>query len=147
MEDKTVRELLGWTITVWKEPDYDADLTWMGEYSRTPNEYAIETGRGNKYLPYFNPPFENYQGSSEEEIKKYCQQDFEHMEGYGITWGMVAVKATISYKGIQLGSASVWGVEDRWDGKSEWQDEIKDDILWQAFEDVRKNLEILRGVE
>lgn len=164
------------SITIKRIPDYDADTREIGEYSDTPNDYAIvnenasreygrqfvrdlgcECGhseaqhsetedyaigeggikcvvldtaypcdcdyftqihieRGREYR-FYNPPIENYEGESDEDMRKYCRQDYERMSAYNRNeWGYVGVKASAE---VQLGgslvqtirSGGLWGIE------------------------------------
>lgn len=155
------------SVTVKREADYDADTSELGEYSDTPNDYAIvavgehsgefvdrlpcECGhdesdhgsddepdgecvicrgnddgcdgfdrisidRGREYR-YYNPPIENYEGIGDEEMRKYCQQDYARLRDYGNGWCYMGVTASAQ---VQLGkfgpiqvirSGGLWGIE------------------------------------
>lgn len=147
MEERETKKLGKWRVEVWKEPDYDADTDYLGTYSHTPeSDYAIETGRSGNYFEYFNPPHDNYLGCDEEEIRKYCQQDFKHAESYNKSWSMIAIKANIYYGDVRLGTSAIFGIEDIWIGENEWHDEVKADILSQAFGEARQNLKTLKEI-
>lgn len=152
MDDTLIKHTVGRvTLTVERKPDYDPDLSWMGEYSNTPGPYAIDTGKGSRYLQYFNPPWENYKGEPEEEIKKYCRQDFERMEAYNRgDWWMLGICATVTVShdswaaGKEIGRSSVWGVES--DG-GDWINKTAQEQGRAALRDARSFLRSLEPRE
>jgi hypothetical protein len=65
---------------------------------------------------YFNPNHENYKGSTDAEIRQYCQQDYERMEGLQRgDWCFMGVRvdARIVVADViqDITSAGCWGVE------------------------------------
>jgi hypothetical protein len=82
--------------------DDSPDTSWIGEFSDTPGEGAIEHSRnmGNTYK-YFNPANPEY---AEQEYKRMCGLN----DG---SWIFVGLKVTVFRAGIELGSASLWGIE------------------------------------
>src|SRR5258708_7906010 len=71
---------------------------------------------------YFNPNYKNYEGLPEEDIRKYCRQDFDRMESLNSgQWCYIGIRAeaciaTYDAKGMQgtmqrITSGSLWGVE------------------------------------
>lgn len=56
----------------------------------------------NREYRYFNPNHENYKGLPEEEIRKYCRQDFDRMESLNNqNWYYISIRAEAN---IQTGS-------------------------------------------
>lgn len=171
------------SVTVSRIADYDADTSHMGEFSDTPNDYAIvhvgeHSGefvsdvpctcghpdhsenldelcganaesltcdcdyyqadlpeRGREFR-YFNGPIDNYEGEAAEDIRKYCQQDYQRMKGLDSgEWGFTGIKATAE---IQLANAhaiqtitsgGLWGVET--DSEESYIKEIEGEELNQ----------------
>jgi hypothetical protein len=110
-------------VTIKHLTDDNPDTSWMGEYSDTPkSEYAIEREyAGYREYRYFNPPVENYDGATKKEIKKYCQQDYERMEGLNNgNWQFIGIRADAEIHVQQFGnnwliqhitSGGLWGIE------------------------------------
>jgi hypothetical protein len=72
------------------------DLSWIGEYSNSPKEGAIEVGEGPRSYTYFNPA-----------NVEYADQDYERMKAYNRgDWYMLGVWAeveiSIPYYGRKL---------------------------------------------
>jgi len=107
------------SITLKHMPDDYPDTSWLGEFgNRAKSDYAIEhKGERNDY-PYFNPNWENYKGLPEEEIRKYCQQDYDRMvslcNGNWYFMGIIC-EATVTLTDSDLiqtiSSGGLWGIE------------------------------------
>ncbi len=70
----------------------------------------------NRSYRYFNPNYENYKGDTEENIRKYCRQDFDRMEAYNNQqWCFIGIRAEAEYtvnSVIQeITSGGLWGTE------------------------------------
>ncbi len=101
--------------------------------------------RDRNTYQYFNPCHENYKGLEEEEIRKYCRQDYDRMEqlnnGHFCFIGLV-VEAEVS---IPSGTsavnsdvnASLWGIES--DSDKSFFEETERDLLGE----VRSQLKAL----
>jgi ASC-1-like (ASCH) protein len=98
--------------TITKEPDYDADTSYLGEYTDkitdnvivrkyekfyqdlTEEELEEIPERSNEYRG-FKPPIRNYTITSDnpdEETKKYCLQDYQVFEDLNNQqWGYCAI--------------------------------------------------------
>lgn len=124
-------------IRVWtehKQDDSPPDFSYLGKYSDDIQPYAIirvgeHAGKFASDLPedyeipsrgrefrFFIPPHENYKDCTNEEIRKYCKQDFERMEALNRgNWYFIGViaKAEIQTAGTTqiLRSGGLWGVE------------------------------------
>mgnify|MGYP001579817739 CR=1 FL=1 len=94
-------------LECWLEPDLDPDTSWIGEFSNTPGEAAIEHIGDSREFKYFNPA-----------NPEYAQQDYEHMlrlvrgdiAFYGIL-ASISIAHADWYKGKEIGRAAVWGYE------------------------------------
>ena len=84
---------------------------------------------------YFNPNHENYTGDTEENIRKYCLQDYERMESFNRgDWcyiGLIA-EVTVSIPSGQSAvestiDSSVWGIES--DSGKDFISETESDLL------------------
>lgn len=110
-------------VVIEHRQDESPDTSWLGAYSTTAqSEYAIDRVErgdcGHGEYRWFNPPVENYTGTSEAEIRKYCEQDYQRMErlqrGDWYFLGIVA-KAEVhlagSYVVQRITSGGLWGIE------------------------------------
>ena len=115
------------TIKIKQELDTDPDLSWLGTYAKHPagpntrdREERGECGRNE--FRYFNCG-DNYKGSSAEDMKKYCEQDYQRAEQFNSGyWWMIGIKAeAILYvEGVRqaVTSGGLWGIESDSDKKS-----------------------------
>lgn len=103
---------------VWVEhvPDNDPDLSYIGEFSNTAGEHAIEHSMtycniGNREYRYFNP--------ANAEHEKQAQEDYERMKAYGNDWHMIGIRAHAelniphgsSWIIQKISSPGLWGIE------------------------------------
>ena len=122
-------------IIIEHMPDTDPDTSWMGRYSNEPQEWALvrigeHAGEFVKDLPddedlphqgrefrHFNPCADNYEGCTDDEIRKYCKQDFDRMESLSNgNWcfiGITAKAEVVSAGGTcqEVTSGGLWGIE------------------------------------
>jgi hypothetical protein len=85
---------------------------------------------------YFEPNYQNYKGCTEEEIRKYCWQDYERMEGLNNqNWYYLGIRAdakiSVNINGLSqtITSGGLWGIEsdsDETDLESAEKDELAD---------------------
>lgn len=122
-------------------PDDNPDLSWLGEFSNDPGPNAIDHHATGRWLSrsfqgprWFNPPND-----------EYGQQDYERLRDYHIGyWSMVGVVVTASFEGIELGSASLWGIEsDSEDYLNEVAKELTEDAITVAKSRAEKILAAL----
>jgi hypothetical protein len=71
----------------------------------------------NREYRYFNPNYQNYAGLPEEDIRKYCRQDYDRMESLNAgNWCFIGLRAEAE---VQTGSdvvqritsGGLWGIE------------------------------------
>jgi hypothetical protein len=107
-------------VKVRRRPDNDPDLSYLGEYSRTPGKGAIDRvargdcGKGE--LPYFTPCMTGEETGN----PASPEQDYQRMEAYNRgAWCMVGLQAeatiSIDLGGIKtlqtVRSGGLWGIE------------------------------------
>lgn len=101
------------------EQDDSPDLSYFGEYSDRPGEYAIDRakngGMGRNEYRYFN--------AAECENMEQAQQNYARMEAHNRgEWYMLGITVTMSILGIELESDSLWNIES--DSGSDYIEEI-----------------------
>ena len=110
-------------VSVKINKDIDECPTFEGHYSNTDegNRFAIERrNAGHGEYKYFIPPSENYEGDTEDNIKRYCYQDYKRMEAYNSgQWFYMGItaEAEVMYsigngcnRLEHLTSSGLWGV-------------------------------------
>ena len=121
-EQSTVLELQ--SVEVVKLPDDSPDLSWLGEYSSTPQGVHVDRqergdmDRGTHR--YFNGGNANDSSLSPEEQQKVLESDYRRMEDYGNGWICIGIRAVATvHRKVNAGvvqvhafeSAGVWGIE------------------------------------
>jgi hypothetical protein len=87
----------------------------------------------NREYRYFNPNHENYKGLPEEEIRKYCRQDFDRMESLNNgSWCFMGIRAearvqTGSDIVQEITSGGLWGIESD-SGKEHIEETIREEL-------------------
>lgn len=92
-------------------------------YSRNEYEFYVSCN-------YPHPKPEEYQ---------YFLYDFERLESYGDEWWSKGCIVTAFLNGIELGNASLWGIES--DSDEGYFKETEEDLTAQAIDEAKKNLE------
>lgn len=129
------------TVRVCLVPDDSPDLSWLGEYSNTWKEGAIDRKERGDWSSleyrYFLPS--GIRGNTPEQN----EEDYEQMERYGKTWEMLGVvaRAVVTIPFPSGGSkattfqSSLWGIES--DSDPAYLEEMKHEVL----EELRLELE------
>lgn len=96
----------------------------------------------NEYR-FFNPNYENYKGCPEEEIRKYCVQDYERMESLNRgQWCYIGIWAEaevqLSKDGViqELSSGGLRGIES--DSGNDYLSEVEQEELSQLRKELRE---------
>lgn len=155
----------GFQLTAKVEPDYAADLSYLGEFTNTWSADAIRVPEEMRYAPaafkvgweYFEPAIswaEHFRGLQAMGFprhvadclaREYNRRDMRAMtetETYVVT-------VTASRAGIELGSASLGGIDflpktsDR--ERYAYLDECAQDLMGEAIEEARANLIALKA--
>lgn len=153
----------GFTIVVEKKDDDDPDLSHLGEY------YTMKGGAAVPPYPYYDRALEKVvtgpegeEADLEEQHKywnpreyryitlgsgdpDYLEQDAKRLESYGNGWCCVGVVVTATRSGVVLGRSSVWGIES--DSDKSYFEEMAEEMITDALEEAKENLEILKTVE
>lgn len=75
---------------------------------------TVDIARGREFR-YFNPNANNYAGEPDEDIRKYCLQDYNRARTFGDQWSYIGIRAQadvyIDSLRQTLTSGGLWGVE------------------------------------
>lgn len=118
-----------WTKEEEKDSDiivqhaYYEELPFSCHYERNEFEYYVSCN-------YPNPKPDEYQ---------YFIADCKQLEKYGDTWWMKGCIVKAYLQGIELGNASLWGIES--DSDEGYFKETEEDLTAQAIDEAKKNLE------
>lgn len=158
--DKTSFDHEGFSVHAKIVCDQDPDTSWIGEFSDTPGEGAIDhhaTGiwleRSYRGPRYFNPAnysydyYLNTEKRSKSEARslanEQAKQDYKRLVGfYQGDWSMVGVVVTVYRDGVELGSASIWGIETD-SGADCFKSLVMDELLHEAVNEARMTLDKL----
>ena len=124
-------------FSVKEHVDESPDTSFLGEYSNTPGKVYIDREErgdmGRNEYRYFNLGC----GDS-----AYIEQDYKRMEdlnkGY---WSFIGIEVIASKEGIELGHASLWGIESNCG--EEYKQEIIKDLTAEAQKEAEENLKKL----
>ena len=132
-------------VTIKHEVDTDSDTSELGTFDDAPrSKYAIRHSKGDhRVMDWFNPNWENYKGCTQKEIREYCRQDYQRAKSYGQEWGYVGIIVTASLENVELGNASLWGIED--DGGDDYIATTEKDLILDAIHDAEANLAKLQA--
>lgn len=151
----------GFTVRVRFDYDTDPDLSYIGEFSDTPEAGAIDHHEQGRWLGrswrgdrYFNPTnyssalkyYQETEKLSEEEAKaradREAMQDYNRLVGYYTDeWSMLTMVVTVYLNGVMLGDSSLGGVDS--DSGSAHFLEIYEEQLHEAMVEARKTLDKL----
>ena len=100
---------------------------------------------------YFNPNHENYKDLPDDEIRKYCLQDYERIEAYNNQdWCFIGIRAEAEigfpymtegrggrtyYKTEPITSGGLWGLES--DSGADYFKEVESDELHELREELK----------
>ena len=92
----------GFDIVVTLEPDSWPDLSWIGEFSNTPEDGAIDHEHGNsRTVDYFNSA-----------NIEYAKENYDRMMAYqNGHWHMMVIVASAYKSGVELGREALSSVE------------------------------------
>jgi hypothetical protein len=86
---------------------------------------------------YFIPPVENYKGTPQNELIKYCIQDYKRMVDLNRgDWAPVGCVVTMFIDGEAVAYASLWGIES---DAGDYLKEVEEDLISECISDARKN--------
>lgn len=155
--DEATFELDGFVILAKVERDEDPDLSWLGEFSESPEEGAIDhhetdqwLGRSDRGPRYFNPCdyaldyYLNEEKLQPEEAKQkadlQANKDYKRLVAYYQNeWDMVGVVVTASKAGVELGDVSLWGIESD-SAKSFFKGLVRNELAPEAIRIAKKTL-------
>lgn len=124
----------GFKVTARITPDEHSDLSYLGEYTSKYQKGAIvrfapdSRSREHRFFIPSNP--------------EYGRIDYKRMEAYTQGhWCMVGVVVKVYRAGIELGSASVWGIES--DSEERYFTDTAVELAEEAVEEARKAVKAL----
>lgn len=128
----------GFTIKAKAVYDQTPDLSWIGEFSDTPEKGAIDHHATDNWLErsyrgerYFNPATEN------------GELDYKRMLAYAHgEWTMIGIIVKVFREGIELGSASLWGIESD-SGADYFNELVTEELMLEALGEAQDNLDKL----
>lgn len=144
----------------WKEEDGHGPVSdwrkqnYMGRYDKAPGELVLNADRYSARFYDFAAacklalaegwdakPYNTGQETKRQQAAKAARADFERLRGWcNDEWHYVGVVVTASRDGIDLGSASLWGIES---DAGDYLDEVATELLDEALADARTTLESL----
>lgn len=125
-------------ITLRKIPDHDADTSYLGEFSQTPGDFAIDQGEQPRILRYFNAAnVENMEQarSNYDRVMEFENGDVTH---YGIRADAEIATSRNGGKSWLLNtirSGGLWGIES--DSDQDYFDEVGQDALSELKETLK----------
>lgn len=131
------------SVVFKREVDTYPDLSWLGEYSNTPDAVHIDREErgdmGRHEYRYFNMS-SNYEDETPENQQKYMEQDYKRMQDYNRNeWCMLFLicEARVVVNGIvqTVTSGGLGGVES--DSDDSYFEEIKEGQLEELAEVLR----------
>jgi hypothetical protein len=128
-------------MDVWTDYD-DAEDVCIDAGERAEECNCDEHGdmERNQYR-FFNPNHENYKGLPEDEIRKYCLQDYARMEALNNQeFCFIGIRAEADYTLTgrvmqEVTSGGLWGIES--DSSPEYLKEIEDEQLSELREQLK----------
>lgn len=158
------------SVSVDWVPDEDADLSYLGEFSDIWENGAIEnpnwTRGDHRVMRWFIPgiteqahfdslretinprnPAKRVYGvkTARKLARSYVQQDCERALSYGESWEMEGCIVTIEVDGIEMGSASLWGIES--DSDDDYKRSTALELLSEARDSANAALDRLSDLE
>lgn len=95
--------------------------------------------RGNKFRAF--KPYAGGEKVGTDDYRMNGKQDYERMEGLNRgDWYFVGVVAKVFKKGIELGNASLWGIES---DAGDYFNEVAKEVADEAMIEAKKNLAAL----
>lgn len=136
----------GFDLTLTVEPDDFVDLSWIGHFTDHPgNDEAIETKAGRNSYKYFVPEYKladrikdkSKRGMSRHDAWLQAREDQHRDMEIARDYAPNFIKVTASKNGIDLGSATLGGVED------ECINNCANDLVDEAIAEAKDNLDSL----
>lgn len=157
--DRKTFEKDGWEVTAELLLDEYADLSYLGTFTDKWEEGALDhhrlqghRGRYGGEARWFIPQITaedhrkglrnmNYPKHEADCLaRKYVRQDYERARSYGEDWNCVVVVVRVFREGIELGKASLAGIET---DSGSYFDEVVDDLFDEAKEEAEQALKKL----
>lgn len=129
------------SITIKRIPDYDSDLSYLGQFSSEKGKFAIETNGGSRNYEYFNAENVENMKQAQENFNRIMNYEKGNLIDYGIK---AEAEIRTSYNGKdwlinEVRSGGLWGISSDSDEsyfteiESEQLEELKDLLLEFGF--------------
>lgn len=145
----------GWTLHAYRSPDEFADTSFLGEYfessahkSSNPSAYLSESCFQVRAVPTRSGPLFGKRATIFYRPQRGCESHWREDERrlrayYAEEWGMDALTVIASREGVELGRASLGGVES--DNSEENVQHILGELAGEALDEARERLARLCG--
>lgn len=138
----------------WTEEDGHGPVSGWERRDKAPGELVLCNDRGRSRFYDFAAacklalaegwdakPYNTGQETKRQQAAKAALADFERLRSWcNDGWNYVGVLVTASRDGIELGSASLWGIES---DAGDYLDEVATELVDDALTDARTTLESL----
>jgi hypothetical protein len=92
---------------------------------------------------YFKPHVENYEGVLNDDLIKYCIQDYERAEALNRgEWGYTGCIVTMYVDGLEVAAASLWGIES--DSGDDYIQVVEQDLIAECKSEAKTKAAALR---
>jgi hypothetical protein len=155
--EKTKIDVDGFSVEIESSPDVDGDTSYLGEFTDTWSEEAIERsnvrrGEYKYFLPAESQDSLKDQfsrlGHSKDDSTRLAQEAVQRalnrMEDCGNGWSFIGIIARASWDGVELGSASLWGIES--DSGAEYLSETAWELAQEAVSEAIATIERMKQI-
>ncbi len=158
---KECRTVDGVDFHITRHLDDHADLSWLGKWSSQWEYGAIDrtrTGHWSRneyeyFIPECNAEVQRdiqgywaHRGESRHQAwlrgQEQAKREYELMESFGDDWWMVGIVVSIDIDGVEVASASVWGVEDGYLGPDANTEQYQEDTIKELIAECKAQLRV-----
>lgn len=128
------------------DQDYDNPnlaVVEYGGYELLAGELGRTCWDSSRYMAYWKPG-DNYCPPKDSDEIGYILEDWKRMERFGDDWWMTGCIVTIEVDEVEVGEASVWGIES--DCGDEYRREVEQEELYEALSEASKSVDLYQRV-